>query len=254
MTEPRTTVYRGATRSDVERAYHAGARAAVDDGYVPAGEEWSTALGQEALTVRYIYDPDQGTAVLSALDAAERESRLVAMAPGVAPPPPAAAPVSPPAQGAKPAKSTPTRVKVLLLLVLGLGAYAASQSGILTGGGLPSIGGVSTNVPPSGQIWFGTSFSPDTFAMTGRTTTAKVGGTVAAVATLPRAVSSGEINMRITLDGTILGVQNITMAGSGSGELVGVTLGPYFIGGEYDYAILDLGGNVLATGRLTVTQ
>jgi hypothetical protein len=39
----------------------------VQSGYVPASEDWSIALGQQVLTVRFVYAPDQAPAVLDAL-------------------------------------------------------------------------------------------------------------------------------------------------------------------------------------------
>ncbi len=248
MTEPRTAIYRGATRTDAERAYHAGARGAVDEGYVPASEDWSKALGQEVLTVGYVFAPDQAPAVLDALTTAERESRRAAMAPRVAPATPAEAT---PAQASEAvAKPGSRRLPIILVSVIILVLVLAWQQGLLSS--LTSGGGSAGNIPPTGQMWFGTSFDPNTFAVSGRTSTTTKGTTVAAVATLPRSVSSGDINMRVSLDGTVIGVQQISM--TGSGELFGVTLGPYFVGGAYKYDILDLGGNVLASGSLTVTE
>jgi hypothetical protein len=251
MTEPRTVVYRGASRSEVERKYHAGARTAVDEGYAPASEEWSNALGQEVLTVRYAYDPDQASAVLSALDAAERESRTAAMAPRITQPPAATPAVAVQQPDAKPPRSTTLRTVIVVLIIV-LGAVAAWQSGLFGGGSvLPPTGGAPANVPPTGQMWFGTSFDPNTFSISGRTSTARTGSTVAAVANLPRSISSGDANMRVSLDGEVIALQQITM--QGSGDLFGISLGPYFLAGLYKYEILDLGGNVLASGSLTVT-
>jgi hypothetical protein len=153
MTEPRTTVYRGATRSEVERAYHAGARAAVDEGYVPAGEDWSTALGQEVLTVRYVYDPDQGAAVLSALDAAERDSRLAEMAPRVAPPPSAAPAAQPtPALQAAPKRTNPLTI-LLLLGAAGVLWYLVNGTGGGTGAASTPRPTERPTPPPTATPW-----------------------------------------------------------------------------------------------------
>lgn len=61
-------------------------------------------------------------------------------------------------------------------------------------------------------------------AVSGRTTTAKVDTTVAMVATLPRSVSSGEVNIQVSWNGDVVAVQPVTR--SGSGELFGTTVGP----------------------------
>ena len=76
MTEDWSSVYRGATREAAESAYHADARTRVREGYVPAAEDWSMALGQQVLTVRYVYAPDETAAVLEALASAERAATI----------------------------------------------------------------------------------------------------------------------------------------------------------------------------------
>jgi len=85
--EPRSGAYRAATREGAESQYHAAARRALDDGYVPRSETWSEALGQQVLTVEYVFAPEETSAVRRAL--AE-----VAMRPAAPPaaPVPAAAP------------------------------------------------------------------------------------------------------------------------------------------------------------------
>jgi hypothetical protein len=71
MTQERSSVYRGQTREMAEAAYHADARAMARMGYAPTSEEWSSVL-EEVLTVRYVYAPEQGSAVLEALAEAEK--------------------------------------------------------------------------------------------------------------------------------------------------------------------------------------
>ena len=67
MLESRSGVYRGTTRPDAERAYHAEARQLAAQGYVPTSEEWTSALGQKVLTVLYAHLPEQAPEVLIAL-------------------------------------------------------------------------------------------------------------------------------------------------------------------------------------------
>lgn len=135
---------------------------------------------------------------------------------------------------------------VLLLLVVG-GAYFAIA------GGLPGMSSSTStpNVPPVGAIWFGSSFDTGTFELTGTTSTTHVGAPVALVGHLPRNISSGDANIRVWLDGTVLINQNVSM--KGTGNLFGLTLGPIALAGAYKYEIDDLGGNALASGTLTVT-
>lgn len=70
--DTRSTVYRGATRELAERAYHKDARVAAGDGYVPISEAWSSALGEQVLTVVYRHDPAEVPRVLQMLADADR--------------------------------------------------------------------------------------------------------------------------------------------------------------------------------------
>jgi len=90
VTEPRSGAYRAATREGAEAQYHAAARRALDDGYVPRSETWSEALGQQVLTVEYVYAPDETAAVRRAL----AEVSLRPSAPPAAVPAAAAAPIA----------------------------------------------------------------------------------------------------------------------------------------------------------------
>ena len=65
--ERRSAIYRGAAREDAEAAYHDDALKSAADGFVPASETWSTALGHQVLTVDYVYQPDQAPVVISEL-------------------------------------------------------------------------------------------------------------------------------------------------------------------------------------------
>jgi hypothetical protein len=132
----------------------------------------------------------------------------------------------------------------LLFVLVVLIAFAVVESGAL------SPAGTAGNVPPVGSIWFGSSFDPSTFAMSGVTTTTPPGSTVALVAQLPRSISSGQATMRVSLEGNVILNQTLNM--SGSGQLFGTTVGPLNLPGTYTYQIVDVGGNVMATGTLTV--
>jgi hypothetical protein len=59
------------------------------------------------------------------------------------------------------------------------------------------------------------------------------------------------MNLRLSLDGTVILNQNVVM--QGGGELFGSTVGPFTLAGTYLYELTDLGGNVLARGSLTVS-
>ena len=137
---------------------------------------------------------------------------------------------------------------VIIVTVLGAAGYTVLQ---LLGvpAATPSAPGLApADLPPVGQIWFGTSFDPTTFAVSGRATTFTSGTTVALVAHSPRSIGSGEGNLRITLDGQT--INNSALQIAGEGELYGVTY-PLPVPGTYTFAITDLGGNVLASGSVT---
>lgn len=134
---------------------------------------------------------------------------------------------------------------IALVVVALIGAWQLGLFARLT-----SSAGTAGNIPPTGQIWFGSSFDPSTFALSGITTTARTGTTVALVARLPRTVSSGDVNMHVSLNGTL--VLNQPVAMTGSGDLFGSTVTPFVVPGTYKYELVDVGGNVLASGTLTV--
>lgn len=119
---------------------------------------------------------------------------------------------------------------------------------------LTGCGGVvdSADVPPSGTIWFGQSFNPSTFAMAGRTTSVSRGAPVSMVGNLGRSMKISDLQIRTSFDGSVVGSQ--AAAGSGEGEIVGFTLGPLLAAGSWTYEIIDVGGNVLALGTITVTD
>lgn len=156
-------------------------------------------------------------------------------------PVPAAAPV---------AVATPKRRNTLRWILLGLVAIGLLYlSGQLVVPGLPKMGVASANVPPVGEIWFGSSFDASTFELRSKTSSGSVGQTFALVAHLSRAISTGEANLRISLDGTT--AVNQAIQASGSGELFGLTYSPP-VSGSYRFEITDVGGSILASGTITV--
>jgi hypothetical protein len=83
VNEPRSAIYRARAREGAESLYHADAARALEEGYVPSAESWSEALGQQILTVQYVYAPEQTADVRRALaEAAVRPAG--ASAPAVA--------------------------------------------------------------------------------------------------------------------------------------------------------------------------
>lgn len=104
------------------------------------------------------------------------------------------------------------------------------------------------DVPPAGQIWFGQSFDPQTFVLFDKRTTVGTQEPSALVAHLTKGVS-GSVNVRASHDGTFVTATSVPL--SGSGEIVGLTLGAFVTPGQWTYDVVDVGGNVLASGTIT---
>lgn len=119
----------------------------------------------------------------------------------------------------------------LTLLLMGCGGTVAAK-----------------DIPPAGQIWFGQSFDPQTFALTGQRTTVGTQEPVALVAHLTKPIE-GNVTIRASLGGALIGSAPIEV--TGSGEVFGYVLGALVTPGEYRYDIVDIGGNVLASGIVT---
>ena len=123
--------------------------------------------------------------------------------------------------------------------------------GVLLLSGAKSTPGVSAaNVPAAGDVWFGTSFDPTTFAIAQRATTFSTSQAVAAVIHLTRSVDGSELSIRSYWNGTLLATSALSW--SGTGDVWGTTLGPALGAGDWRYEFVDVGGNVLASGQITV--
>jgi hypothetical protein len=117
--------------------------------------------------------------------------------------------------------------------------------------GLPDVGS-SADLPPAGIAWFGTSFDADTLELRGRTTSVGTQAPFAMVAHLLRAVDGSELNLRVYLDGQLITTQGANA--EGTGDVWGWSLGPLFQAGVWRYEIIDVGGNVLASGQVTARE
>lgn len=248
MTEPRTAVYRGATRLEVERDYHAGARAAVAEGYVPSSEDWSPALGELVLTVGYVYAPDQAPAVLDALAEAEQESRRAAPAARPTDPAPTAptpAPVAPATPGPRRLQFILAGLGVVLLVLAWQGRtlssfVAASRS--------------ANTAPPVGSIWFGSAFDPTTLALSGQTTSIPLGTQVAFVARLTRASRGETVGLQLEIAGLAASWPGGTVPAGD--DLLGEVLpaAETSQAGPLSVRVVDLAGNTLASGTVTISH
>ena len=175
----------------------------------------------------------------------------------VAAPPVATAPKSfserygVPAQAQPVAPPTPNSSSRNAFIIAGTLILLAVVVGfVLVQGRFFSQAGTAGNIPPTGQVWFGSSFDPSTFALSGITISTSTGTSVALVAHLPRSVGSGDMSTRLYYNGTLVANQATNM--SGSGDIFGTTVGPFTLSGTFRYEFVDVGGNVLASGDLTV--
>lgn len=116
---------------------------------------------------------------------------------------------------------------------------------------VPSFAG-SSNLPPAGSIWFGSSFDTSTFEVRGKLTTTSVQDTVAVVAHLSSAANGSQLNVRTSYDGAVL--SNVAFNADGTSDVWGWTVGPLFLAGPWTIELTDIGGNVLAQGTITVTE
>lgn len=107
-------------------------------------------------------------------------------------------------------------------------------------------------VPPAGEVWFGSTFDPDTFEISGRTDTVTASETFALVATLPETVDASELMLRATHDGIIVSTEEANA--EGTGQVWGFTYGPVGSAGQWTIEFLDIGGNVLAAGTVTASD
>jgi hypothetical protein len=106
--------------------------------------------------------------------------------------------------------------------------------------------------PPAGQIWFGSSYSAQTYELAERRTSVRAGEGIALVARLTRHVAAGEVQFTAYRDGALIANQALG-ATSGSGEVLAGTLAPLQVPGLYALTISDTAGSPLANGTLTVT-
>jgi hypothetical protein len=108
------------------------------------------------------------------------------------------------------------------------------------------------NLAPAGQEWFGTAFDTTTFALTGTASSFPAGSSVAVVAHLSKKVPEGQA-IAIMVDGYAYGSGK---GGPGGSDVYGIVIAPGGFAGmpgpAHIVTFADVGGNVLATGSVTV--
>lgn len=143
----------------------------------------------------------------------------------------------------------PTVLVVGAIVVIVAGVALLLGSARLASGPADAADLVASDIPPIGEMWFGTDFDPTSFVMIGRSDHARIGGTVAIVAHLRRAVRSGQASVVVELGGTTMADHALNLSGSGTGDVVGWTF-VLPVAGEYRVTVTGPDGTVLAAGRV----
>lgn len=155
---------------------------------------------------------------------------------------------SPPAAAVaetKPGLGASERIVVLLIVLAVIGGGYV----LLNNGGRATVN--VTDAPPTGVIWFGDTYDPTTFALTGRSTSHSMTQQTAMVASLSR--STRAEYLAITISSPEAGSVPIGGGQMASGNNLMAYLIPALqVAGQYPVAVTDSGGNVLASGTLTV--
>ncbi len=141
------------------------------------------------------------------------------------------------------------QLREALITVAVLGVAAVVVLAVLVGRGVPGTLFPASAIPPAGEIWFGDSYDPATFALHERWTTVAAGRQLSAVAHTSRQVAANGGNLQIDLDGSIIADEPLSNL-TGSGNLIGFTFSPPS-SGAYTFTILATDTTVLATGSIT---
>jgi len=122
---------------------------------------------------------------------------------------------------------------------------------LLSVAGCSSSGGVqATNLPPAGTVWFGTSFDTTTFVIAGQASSFPQSGQVALVARLSKMVPGGQ-PVNLLVDGIVM---KSAAASSSDYDAFGSTLtAAQMTTGSHAVTVTDAGGNLLASGSVTIT-
>jgi hypothetical protein len=170
----------------------------------------------------------------------------------VVPRPPASTPISPPpAEPSKPEapQSSKSVSPAAIIAIVAVIAVLIDGAVFLTrGGGTASVS--PENLPPAGTIWFGSNFDPNTFAIAGRLASVTTNQGFSFVAHLTRPIDASAMGMRISWNGQVVATNAVNA--KGTGDVWGFTPAPIFSAGTWKYELTDVGGNVLASGSITV--
>ncbi len=129
-----------------------------------------------------------------------------------------------------------------VVVVLGAAAYYDAT------GGHPFA-----NIPPTGAIWFGMGFDPESFEVRDQLTSVGPDATFYMVGRLPRSMAGTRLVIREYVDDVL-----ITIAWSRSTEEMDTwafSIGPMMRPGTWRFEIAEMGGGeVLASGQFVATE
>ena len=108
-------------------------------------------------------------------------------------------------------------------------------------------------IPPAGQVWFGAGYDPDTLAVCGRTTTVRTNAAFVVVAHFAQAHSTIDLTLTIFKNGLYQSRHSGSELGSGIGDLYEFATDGIDSEGVWKYAFTNPGGDLLASGRMTVS-
>ena len=113
-------------------------------------------------------------------------------------------------------------------------------------------GQLFANIPPEGTIWFGTSFDPDSYEVSGRLTSVGPDEAFVMVGRLPRPLPGSRLVIRGYLDGALITIA--WTASNAEGGIWGFNLGPIGMPGTWRYEIAEIGGSALASGEVVARE
>lgn len=139
------------------------------------------------------------------------------------------------------------------IVVIGLIVLAVAAGGyVLVNQGNGDRAGVSAaEAPPAGTIWFGQSYDPSTFALTGRSMSVPAARQVALVASLSRPTRAEYLSVNLSDSTGTLPIGGGQMA-AGNDLMAYLIPSSLVFTGTYQVTVTDSGGNLLASGTLTV--
>ena len=126
--------------------------------------------------------------------------------------------------------------------------FASSRTAPLATVPSPTLTPVVVDLPPNGVIWFGSSFDATTFAIKAKTFRVNINTPFSMVASLTHGEKGANLLLRLSLDGGLAEPQ--PLKATGFAEVWGFTLDALPAGGTWTYDLVDIGGDVLASGTI----